>query len=200
LLLDISRSAHEALSLKEVLNAISEQIHQRLALDATEVEIATTQDDIELAGRSQRGDFSTPNLGPIHEVAIRHHQQLLGKVRAAKVGAELSAEQTALLGKVVDVVANALENAISFEVISSYRSALEQKVSTEQGIERGARPHSATLDSRNRFFANVNHELRTPLSVLLLSLDQLSGDSSLSDRAVSRSACCSRTSTGCATW
>jgi len=78
----------------------------------------------------------------------------------------------------------------SHETLQEYTKTLEQKVQertqalTEQNIElTKAKQEAETADrAKTTFLANVNHELRTPLSIILSSSELMSYDKTLSPK------------------
>ncbi|MFO0735305.1 MAG: ATP-binding protein [Labilithrix sp.] len=73
-------------------------------------------------------------------------------------------EREELLDFIVPSLTMAIDNAISYLVVDDYRKGLEIRVA-----ERTAELVKAK-EARDRIFANVNHDLRSPLSLILLAV------------------------------
>jgi signal transduction histidine kinase len=84
------------------------------------------------------------------------------------------AEREELLAFIVPTVAMALHNALSFHAVQDYRRGLERRVEERTHDLSVARDElAATVKSREKLFQNISHEFRTPLSLILLSVDTL---------------------------
>jgi len=168
LLLELSQAAHEARSLEQILEAITDQLMHRLALTRVETHVQAEQDGVAVSASASRGEVATGLV--MHELPIRHGERTLGSVRVGHAGRELSAGDRRLVERMIEVVGNAVDNAIAYSVIKSYRNELEDRVT-----ERTAQLASALeqvkhqQEARQRIFQNISHELRTPLSLISLS-------------------------------
>jgi signal transduction histidine kinase len=60
----------------------------------------------------------------------------------------------------------AIDNAISYLVMDDYRRGLEIRVEERTAELRQAK------EARDRIFANINHDLRSPLSLILLAVNE----------------------------
>lgn len=102
-------------------------------------------------------------------------------------------ERQALLAFVVPMLSMALQNAISYRNLEQYRLNLERLVDERTSDLRAARDDlSATVvqlrevqGTRDVFFSNINHEIRTPLSLIILAAGdiEMHAGPSLDDRA-----------------
>jgi signal transduction histidine kinase len=85
-----------------------------------------------------------------------------------------------LLSFILPTLSMALENAISYEVLEGYRRGLEVRVTERTAELRTALDKLADTVAhlerarklRDRIFANINHEIRTPVSLILLIVEQ----------------------------
>ena len=87
-----------------------------------------------------------------------------GKLTVWGQSSDDPAEREELLAFIVPSVTMAVDNAISYLVMADYRRGLEIRVA-----ERTAELVEAKK-ARDRIFANINHDLRSPISLILLAI------------------------------
>jgi len=179
----------------QAAHSISQVIRGDLALDATlpavaralvgvaGYEAAEVSVSVELAGMHLQRSVAerTP---PSSEPIIRPLEvagQRIGLVRVwVRAGADRE-ERVELLDFVLPTLAMALHDAVSYTVLGSYGQRLEQRVvERTQELESARDTLADTVArleqaqaARDRIFANINHEIRTPLSLVLLAVGDL---------------------------
>ena len=91
-----------------------------------------------------------------------------GDLGAITIWAEDQGEEIEkLLDSASPTVSLALENALSYRTLEDYRENLEKKVDDRTVELREAQA------VREQIFANINHELRTPLSLIQLASTEI---------------------------
>jgi len=97
-----------------------------------------------------------------------------------------------LLESVARQLGVAFDNALAYRLVNELRSSLEIRVQERTAqLEEARQQLEATVDSleqanqsKERFFTNVSHELKTPLTLVLGPLEQVLASAAASDPAV----------------
>jgi signal transduction histidine kinase len=157
-------------------------------------EIALRPTDSAGTGSTRLARFgSGDHDAPLDRALEARGGEVIGDLRVApKPGANRD-EREALLAFIAPTLAMALQNALSYQALADYRSGLEKLVDQRTSELRQARDQLAgtvvelreAQGARERFFGNITHEIRTPLSLILLAAadTQTRAGGSLDDRA-----------------
>jgi signal transduction histidine kinase len=175
------RTAHE----------IGELVHGELDLSRTVTTVTRTLIDVagfaaaELlqAGDdlSQHREGVIPDRANPVEVQLVGRDKTIGTLRAWPAAGADTDERQDLLEFIAPSVAMALDNALAYRSLADYRENLEIKVEertaelsqARDSLAQTVRSLGEAKASRDKIFANVNHEIRTPLTLVLLAAAEL---------------------------
>ncbi len=163
------------LDLDRTVEAITRALVEEAGFSCASVSVRTSVDGVDINRETTRGGAAGAVL--VRALEGRGGRQI-GEVRVHDVregDAEAGAE---LLSFVVPALATALDNAINYEVLAEYRRGLEKRVKERTAELTQARDELAenvvrlkeAKEARDKIFANVNHEIRTPLSMIILAV------------------------------
>ena len=181
----IIQAAHEELSLAGVVEGIAQSFVEVGGFAGAEITIDSTIDGLHIHHHCARGDLDTGDaLTRQTPVFIRGVE--VGTITTHYHSADIIDDQTDLLEFVLPMLFGGIDHAISFAEVLDYRATLERKVEERTAeLAEAHRQLSHSLDelreaksARDRFFANINHEIRTPLTLIQLAADGVarSGD------------------------
>ena len=160
----INQAVRGSLDLDERVNAITDALNREAGFAAVELRVTAEMDSVRMERHESCGHVSgdAPFVVPL----IRQ-DRALGELRLWPEAAADLEERRELLEFLTPIVAVALEESLVYTALLDYRQNLDRKVS-----ERTAELMEAQR-VRDRIFANINHEIRTPLSLILLTVDEL---------------------------
>ncbi|MCC7385847.1 MAG: response regulator [Deltaproteobacteria bacterium] len=175
----ISQRVHRSINLSESMDAITKALVEEGGFAWAELEVRSEIEGRPIQRRLAKGEHPTHAL--MIEYPLDSRGAPLGFLRLNAQPADDVAERRELLEYVVPTVAMALRDALTFAAVIDYRENLELKVVERTKELQEARDDlSATVQQlreaqavRERIFANINHEIRTPLALIRLAADQL---------------------------
>ncbi len=171
----VNELIHGNLDLDRTLATIARALVDEAGFERAEVDVEATVDGVEVARVVRQGQSSQSALV---RVLMGRESQRIGELRVYPSRETNRAQAEELLDFVEPTISMALVNAISYLVVEQYRRGLEKRVDERtQELSQARDELAATVlhleearEVRERIFANVNHELRTPLSLILLAV------------------------------
>ncbi len=158
---------------------VARTIVQRLTEDAR---ILGAELTIEARGESstfRAGECPDPSAAT--SLALAPGRATHGRLSVWQRSDDDRSHTAALLELVAPTIALAIDNAIAYRELADYQQGLERRVEERTHDLSVARDELATTvrrleevqASRERLFQNISHEFRTPLALILLSVDTL---------------------------
>jgi signal transduction histidine kinase len=189
------RTAHKVneliqkhLDLDLTLAAITRALVEEAGFARVQVDLACEVDGVKAVRSHDRGDGGA---NPVERILEANTGQAMGKLTVFAHAKDDRIEREALLALVVPPIAMALDNAVSYLVVEEYRKGLERRVEERTAELSQARDELAgsvkdleeAREARERIFANINHDIRSPLSLILLTVAEARRAGALTPKA-----------------
>ena len=165
------------LDLARTLDTVARALVEQAGLAWAEIRLHPADPEAAAAARTVRFGGGDGDHEPPLTRALEVQGQRIGELEVAPRTGANRAEREELLAFIAPTLAMALQNALSYQALADYRSNLERLVDQRTGELRQARDQLAgtvvelreAQGARERFFGNITHEIRTPLSLILLA-------------------------------
>lgn len=189
----VIQAVHEHLELGPMVTAITQQLVDMAGFSGAEIQLAAVLDGFQFRQAASAGiRCSDPALTRITPVFIRGVE--IGMLVTYFQTAELVEEQSELLEFVLPTLFLGIDHAVSFAEVLDYRATLEKRVeertaqlnAAHEELSRTVEDLRETRLSRDRFFANINHEIRTPLTLIQLAAEALTASREATPRVHER--------------
>lgn len=172
----ISQVIHKGLNLEATLDSVARALVEMAAFLAAEVNLSLDVEGQPIAQAAVHGQ-RPEGVEPI-EIPLTLRGRQLGDLRLWPEPEADRRERYELLEYIVPAVYMAVSDALTFRSLVDYRDNLERKVARRTAELAAAHDNLAETiarlreaqDVRQRIFANINHEIRTPLSLITLAV------------------------------
>jgi signal transduction histidine kinase len=175
----ISQLIHSDLDVGRTLQAVADALVNVGGYLAAHVHVAADVDGKPL--ELEAGAGTPPQASDPIRSALQSRGRAIGDVRVWHAAGQDPRERGQLLEFVLPTLSMALDNAIRYREITDYREALEIKVAERTAelvqardtLAQTVRSLEEAQQVRDRIFANINHEIRTPLTLVHLAVSDL---------------------------
>ncbi|MFT3693231.1 MAG: ATP-binding protein [Kofleriaceae bacterium] len=173
-------AVHGTLSLAELLHTTVENLVEVGGFASAAIELDGTIDNFAVRESARAGDATLPGL--VEHVASLFVRGVVLGTLVTHADASVREPLNELLEFVLPTLYLSIDHAVSFAEVMDYRATLEQRVMdrtaelalAREDLERSLDEVREVKASRDRFFANINHEIRTPLTMIQLATDGIS--------------------------
>lgn len=180
------------LDLARMLDTVAKALVDEAGFVWAEISLRATDPSDTASARIARFGAANHEL-PLELPLEARGGEVIGDLRVTPKPGVSREDREELLAFIVPTLAVALQNALSYQTLADYRSGLERLVDQRTAELRHARDQLAgtvvelceAQGARERFFGNITHEIRTPLSLILLAASdtQVHAGAALDDRA-----------------
>ena len=174
----ISQLIHRDLDIDRTLQAMAEALVDTGNYLGAEVQLSAVVDGKLLELRASQGQAlpSEPLVA-----TLQSRGRVMGEVRVWHAPEHDPRERGQLLEFVLPTLSMALDNAISYRELAQYRDSLELRVAERTAelvqardqLAQTVRSLEEAQEVRDRIFANINHEIRTPLTLVHLAVSDV---------------------------
>jgi signal transduction histidine kinase len=168
------------------LEAIANALVNEAGFLSARVDVDVEIDGVKIARSVQRGEGAHDVL---ERVLVARGGHTTGKLTVGTRPGSVLSEREELLSFIVPSISMAVDNAVNYLVVEEYRCKLELRVAERTAELSQARDKLAETvehlekakEVRERIFADLNHDLRSPLTLVLLAVEEARRSTGLSD-------------------
>ncbi len=165
------------LDLDHTLRAVTRALVDEAKLSAVEIHLG-----VEVGGRAvaPHGFGERTTREPI-VFPIEGRARIVGDLHLWTIADSDEPRLRELLQVVLPTIAMAIEDAITYTELVDYRQNLEQRVEQRTAelrqardtLQETVRKMVEAQEARDRIFANINHEIRTPLALVMTNVEDV---------------------------
>jgi signal transduction histidine kinase/DNA-binding response OmpR family regulator len=162
---EIATSIRQSLDIKKTLNAITAALVNEAYFSLACIRLVKDLDGASLKIEAFNG-VDEKNVKPTKNPIIINNEKIGELIIYPKISMDVS-ELEELLNYILPIINISIHDSLVLRTITDYKNNLEKKVDLRTAELKKAQ------SVQNRFFTNISHEFRTPLTLILGSAKQI---------------------------